>query len=46
MTNKVGNNIRKIRQKKGMSQDCLSKKADLALNTMACETLKRLSGDL
>ena len=34
MTNKVSENIRKLRQKKGMSQDRLSKKADLALNTI------------
>ena len=34
MANKVSNNIRKIRQKKGMSQDRLSKEADLALNTI------------
>lgn len=34
MANKISNNIRKIRQKKGISQDRLSKKADLALNTI------------
>ncbi len=34
MANKVGENIRKLRQKKGMSQDRLSKEADLALNTI------------
>lgn len=34
MANKVSENIRKLRQKKGMSQDRLSKKADLALNTI------------
>lgn len=34
MASKVSNNIRKIRQKKGMSQDRLSKEADLALNTI------------
>jgi len=34
MTNKVSDNIRKMRQKKGISQDRLSKKADLALNTI------------
>jgi transcriptional regulator with XRE-family HTH domain len=34
MANKVSDNIRKLRQKKGMSQDRLSKKADLALNTI------------
>jgi len=32
--NKVSDNIRKIRQKKGISQDRLSKEADLALNTI------------
>jgi len=34
MANKISDNIRKLRQKKGMSQDRLSKKADLALNTI------------
>jgi len=34
MANKVSDNIRKLRQKKGVSQDRLSKKADLALNTI------------
>ena len=34
MANKVSNNIRKIRQKKGISQDRLSKEANLALNTI------------
>jgi len=34
MTNKVSDNIRKIRLKKGISQDRLSKEADLALNTI------------
>ncbi len=34
MANKVSNNIRRIRQKKGISQDRLSKEADLALNTI------------
>jgi len=34
MTNKVSNNIRKIRQKKDISQDRLSKEANLALNTI------------
>jgi transcriptional regulator with XRE-family HTH domain len=34
MANKVSDNIRKLRQKKGMSQDRLSKEADLALNTV------------
>ena len=34
MSNKIGENIRKLRQQKKMSQDRLSKKADLALNTI------------
>ena len=34
MVNSVSKNIRRIRQEKGMSQDRLSKKADLALNTI------------
>lgn len=34
MRNKIGNNIRKLRQTKGISQDRLSKEADLALNTI------------
>lgn len=34
MGNRVSDNIRKLRQKKGMSQDRLSKEADLALNTI------------
>jgi transcriptional regulator with XRE-family HTH domain len=34
MANKVSDNIRKLRQKKSMSQDRLSKEADLALNTI------------
>jgi transcriptional regulator with XRE-family HTH domain len=34
MANKVSDNIRKLRQKKGISQDRLSKEADLALNTI------------
>jgi len=34
MANKVSENIRKLRQKKGISQDRLSKEADLALNTI------------
>jgi transcriptional regulator with XRE-family HTH domain len=34
MANKISDNIRKIRQKKGISQDRLSKEADLALNTI------------
>ena len=34
MANSVSKNIRRIRQEKGMSQDRLSKKADLALNTI------------
>lgn len=34
MSNKISDNIRKLRQKKGMSQDRLSKEADLVLNTI------------
>lgn len=34
MSSAVSKNIRKLRQQKGMSQDRLSKKADLALNTI------------
>ena len=54
MANKISDNIRKLRQKKGMSQDRLSKKADLALNTIVkvetgenpnptVETLKKIA---
>ncbi len=34
MTNTISENIRKLRQKKGISQDRLSKEADIALNTV------------
>lgn len=34
MTNTVSENIRKLRQKKGISQDRLSKDANIALNTV------------
>ena len=34
MANSISENIRKLRQKKGISQDRLSKDADLALNTV------------
>ena len=34
MANSVSENIRKLRIKKGISQDRLSKNADLALNTV------------
>jgi len=34
MANSVSENIRKLRIKKGISQDRLSKDADLALNTV------------
>jgi transcriptional regulator with XRE-family HTH domain len=34
MANKVSENIRRIRQEKDISQDRLSKDADLALNTI------------
>ena len=54
MVNSVSKNIRRIRQEKGMSQDRLSKKADLALNTIVkvetgenpnptVETLKKIA---
>ena len=34
MTSTISKNIRRIRKKKGISQDRLSKQADLALNTV------------
>lgn len=34
MASNLSDNIRKLRQKKGISQDRLSKEADLALNTI------------
>jgi len=34
MSKKIGENIRKLRQQKKISQDRLSKEADLALNTI------------
>lgn len=34
VSSKIGENIRKLRQQKKISQDRLSKKADLALNTI------------
>ena len=34
MTSIISRNIRRIRKKKGISQDRLSKQADLALNTV------------
>lgn len=34
MSSKIGENIRKLRQKRKISQDRLSKEADLALNTI------------
>ena len=34
MSSKIGERIKKLRQQKKMSQDRLSKKADLALNTI------------
>jgi len=34
MANSVSENIRKLRQKKGISQDRLSKEADITLNTV------------
>lgn len=33
-TSKIANNVKKIRQEKGISQDRLSKLADLSLNTV------------
>jgi len=35
MASAISKNIRRIRKAKGLSQDRLSKKADLALNTIA-----------
>lgn len=54
MENSISKNIRRIRQQKGISQDRLSKKADLALNTIVkvetgenpnptVETLKKIA---
>jgi len=54
MANTVSKNIRKLRRGKGISQDRLSKKADLALNTIVkietgknpnptVETLKKIA---
>jgi len=54
---KIGKNIRRIRQEKGISQDRLSKQADLALNTIVniesgenpnptIETLKKIADAL
>jgi len=54
MADSVSKNIRRIRQEKRMSQDRLSKKADLALNTIVkietgenpnptVETLKKIA---
>ena len=34
MSSKIGENIKKLRQQKKISQDRLSKEADLALNTI------------
>lgn len=34
MSSKIGEKIKRLRQQKKMSQDRLSKKADLALNTI------------
>ena len=34
MSSKIGENIRKLRKQKKISQDRLSKEADLALNTI------------
>lgn len=38
MANKVSSNIRKIRQKKSISQNRFSKEADLALNAFVCRS--------
>ena len=54
---KIGKNIKRIRQAKGISQDRLSKRADLALNTIVniesgrnsnptIETLKKIADAL
>jgi len=54
---KIGKNIKRIRQTKGISQDRLSKRADLALNTIVniesgknpnptIETLKKIADAL
>ena len=32
--NKIGKNIKKLRQAKGLSQDCLSKAADVSYNSI------------
>ncbi len=34
MNSKIGQNIKRLRTKQGVSQDRLSKKADVALNTV------------
>lgn len=57
MANKISENIKKFRKKKGISQDRLSKEADLALNTIVkietgensnptVETLEKIAGAL
>ncbi|RJQ39965.1 MAG: XRE family transcriptional regulator [Anaerolineaceae bacterium] len=57
MINRIGANVRKIRQGKGISQDCLSKMSDLSLNTIVkietgespnptIETLEKISNAL
>ncbi|GIW64631.1 MAG: hypothetical protein KatS3mg092_0564 [Patescibacteria group bacterium] len=38
MTNIITDNIRKLRQKRGMSQNRLSKETNLTLNTIKFET--------
>ncbi|OIP76028.1 DNA-binding protein [bacterium (Candidatus Gribaldobacteria) CG_4_9_14_3_um_filter_36_15] len=54
MSSKIGESIRKLRQQKKISQDRLSKEADLALNTIVkietgensnptLETLKKIA---
>jgi len=57
LISKIGKNIKRIRQEKGISQDRLSKRADLALNTIVniesgknpnptIETLKKIADAL
>jgi len=48
MANSVSGNIRKLRVKKGISQDRLSKDADLALNTVVTtvDTLEKIANAL
>jgi transcriptional regulator with XRE-family HTH domain len=34
-TNMIGDNVKKIRKKKGLTQDCLARKADIPYTTLA-----------